>query len=111
MSSATTPSGAPGEAHREVDGRDRPAGQRLLALETILQGSELNVTIFDREYVVRDVSRSAAALLGRSREEMRGRSLLEELPPAHHETLARTLAGESIHEQGKLLPKGGEQES
>ena len=108
MSPAVTPGGAPGEDHPAVDERDRSARHRLLALEAILEQSDLNVTIFDRDYIVRDVSRFAAALSGRSREGMRGRSLLEELPPARHENLARTLAGESIHEQGTLLHECGE---
>jgi len=107
MPRATSLTGAPRQVHLEVDGpgRERPTYDPFLALETILEQSQLNVTIFDPEYIVRDVSRSAAALARMTRDEMRGRSLLENLPPAYHDSLARTLAGESIDEQGKLPPE------
>ncbi len=113
MPPQTTLAGAPGQAHREVDGpgRDRPTYDPLLAFETILEQSHLNVTIFDPEYIVRDVSRSAAALARMTREEMRGRSLLEDLPPLYHDYLARTLAGESVDEQGQLPPELCEEET
>jgi diguanylate cyclase (GGDEF)-like protein/PAS domain S-box-containing protein len=106
MPPETTPTGAPGQGDLEVDAPDpgRPIYDPLLAFETILEQSQLNITIFDREYVIRDVSRSAAALARMTRDEMRGRSLLEALPPVYHGDLERTLAGESIDAQGKVPP-------
>ena len=106
MSPETTPTDAPGQGHLAVDVPDpgRPTYDPLLAFETILEQSQLNITIFDREYIIRDVSRSAAALARMTRDEMRGRSLLEALPPAYHGDLERTLAGESIDAQGKVPP-------
>ena len=106
MSPETTPTDAPGQGHLEVDVPDpgRPTYDPLLAFETILEQSQLNITIFDREYIIRDVSRSAAALARMTRDEMRGRSLLEVLSPAYHGDLERTLAGESIDAQGKVPP-------
>ena len=106
MSPETTPTDAPGQGHLEVDVPDpgRPTYDPLLAFETILEQSQLNITIFDREYIIRDVSRSAAALARMTRDEMRGRSLLEVLSPAYHGDLERTLAGESIDAQGKVSP-------
>ena len=99
MPQSTTPPGGPGPAHSKADGPEpnRPAYDPLLAFETILAGSGLNVTIFDRQYRVSEVSSPAAALARMSREQMRGRSLLEDLPVAYHDNLARTLAGEAIH--------------
>jgi diguanylate cyclase (GGDEF)-like protein/PAS domain S-box-containing protein len=107
MPPETTPTGEPGQGDPEVDrpGPQRPTYDPLLAFETILEQSQLNITIFDSEYVVRDASRSAAALARMTRDEMRARSLLEDLPPAYHDTLARTLAGESIDAQGKVAPE------
>ena len=40
-----------------------------------------------------------------SREQMRGRSLLEDLPVQYHDNLARTLAGESIRVEGRIPPE------
>jgi diguanylate cyclase (GGDEF)-like protein/PAS domain S-box-containing protein len=107
MPRETPPMGAPGQEHLQVDGPggDCLAYDPLLAFETILEHSQLNVTIFDRECIVRDASRSAAALARMTRDEMRGGSLLRALPPAYHDSLARTLAGESIDAQGKVPPE------
>lgn len=107
MPSVTTPPNAPDAAQppAESSGGESPTYHPLLALETILEHSKLNITIFDADYVVRDVSRAAAALASMSREEMCGRSLLNDLPPQYHHNLARTLAGESVDEQGKLAPE------
>jgi PAS domain S-box-containing protein len=108
-----TLTGAPRQVHLEAHrpGRERLAYDPLLAFETILAQSRLNVAIFDRQYIVRDVSRSAAALARMTRDEMRGRSLLDDLPPVYHNNLARTLAGESVDEQGKLPPELCEEET
>jgi diguanylate cyclase (GGDEF)-like protein/PAS domain S-box-containing protein len=83
----------------------------LLAFETILEHSPLNVTIFDGNYIVRNISKSAAKLMGMSRKQMLGRSLLEDLPPLLHADLARTLAGESMDGQGRVPSELGEQET
>jgi len=108
MPQSMTPPDGPGQAHPQAAaGSDRqyPPYDPLRAFETILEHSELNVTIFDRNYIVTDVSSSGAALAGISREQMRGRSLLEDLPVQYHDNLARTLAGESIRAEGRVPPE------
>ena len=105
MPQSTPPPDDPGQARSRdaaESGGERLPYDPLLAFETILERSELNVTIFDREYIVRDVSGTAAKLAGMSREEARGRSLLDILPARYHDNLTRTLAGESVKAQGGL---------
>jgi len=81
---------------------ERPAYDRLLAFEAVLAASPLNVTIYDRDYVVRDVSAAAARLAGRPRDELLGRSLAHDLPAASLANLKRVLAGETLEVEGPL---------
>ena len=61
-----------------------PSGElpydRLLAFETILAASPLNVTIYDRDFIVREASVAAAELAGVSRAALVGRCLRDDLP-------------------------------
>jgi PAS domain-containing protein len=77
MPRATSPTGAPRQVHLEVAGpdRDRRTYDPLGAFETILEHSPLRVIIFDRDLVVREVSRPAAELAQMAREELRGQTL------------------------------------
>ena len=113
MPQSTTPPDGREQSSPRGAGSDRecPTYDPLRAFETILERSDLNVTIFDRNYIVTDVSSSGAALARMSREQMRGRSLLEDLPAQYHDNLARTLAGESIGAEGKVPPELCEGES
>ncbi len=77
----TSPPGAAG----------RPAYDRLLAFEAILAASPLNVTVYDRDFVVRDVSAAAAELAGRPRAALLGRSLAHDLPEAQLAYMKRVL--------------------
>jgi PAS domain S-box-containing protein len=65
---------------------DGPSGQlpydRLVAFEAILAASPLNVTIYDRDFIVREASAAAAELAGMSRAALVGRSLREDFPAA-----------------------------
>ncbi len=108
------PSGAPrpgerGHAHRGAndDDRSRRELDRLLAYETILEHSRLNVTIYDRDLFVRDVSRVAAEHAHMTRETMIGCSLRDYLPPEYVTTNERAIAGEMIEIEGKLAPELG----
>ena len=104
MPHSRTPAGGSGSGDPKArEAHDNsPAFDPSLAFETILEHSELNLAIFDRQYVVKAVSSSAAALAGMSRAEARGRSLLEILPTQFHDNLTRTLAGESVNAEGTL---------
>ena len=77
MPRATSLTGAPRQVHLEVAGpdRDRRTYDPLGAFETILEHSPLRVIIFDRDLVVREVSRPAAELEQMAREELRGQTL------------------------------------
>lgn len=67
--------------HLEVAGpdRDRQTYDPLGAFETILEHSPLKVIIFDRDSVIREVSRPAAELARMPREAMRGQTLRSEV--------------------------------
>ena len=104
MPHSRTPAGGSGSGNSEADEPDgeRLAYDPLLAFETILEDSELNLTVFDRQCIVKDVSNPAAALAGMSRAQARGRSLLEILPAQYHGNLTRTLTGESVRAEGTV---------
>jgi diguanylate cyclase (GGDEF)-like protein/PAS domain S-box-containing protein len=106
MEGSAAPRGAAGHGRPAVE---KPAGEPpydpLLAFETILERSQLNITLIDCDLVVCDVSRGAAQLEGLSRAEMIGRSLRDYLPPeciADHE---RMLGGETLEMEAKLTPE------
>lgn len=80
----------------------RPAYDRLLAFEAILAASPLNVTVYDRDFVVRDVSAAAAELAGRPRAALLGRSLAHDLPAAQLAHMQRVLAGETLEVEGSV---------
>jgi len=81
MPRATSLTGAPRQVHLEVAGpdRDRRTYDPLGAFETILEHSPLKVIIFDRDLVIREVSRPAAELARMPREAMRGQTLRTDL--------------------------------
>lgn len=79
-----------------------PLYDPLLAYETILECSPLNVTIYDRDLIVRDVSRAGATLAGKSRAEMRGTSLRQYLPPEYVAHTERVVAGERVEAEERL---------
>lgn len=67
MPPVTMPTGAPRQAQLEVDGRDRKLPtyyDPLSAFQTILEHSPLKVIIFDRDLVVRELSRSSNLKFG-----------------------------------------------
>ncbi len=80
----------------------RPAYDRLLAFEAILATAPLNVTVYDRDFVVRDVSAAAAELAGRPRAALLGRSLVHDLPAAQLAHMKRVLAGETLEVEGSV---------
>jgi diguanylate cyclase (GGDEF)-like protein/PAS domain S-box-containing protein len=101
-----TLSGAPRQAHLELarPGRDRPTYDPLGAFETILEYSPLKVIVFDRDLVIREVSRSAAELARMSREEMRGQKLRPEVRALLQRHFTRVYAGEAVFHEDKALP-------
>ncbi|HZL05135.1 MAG TPA: diguanylate cyclase, partial [Coriobacteriia bacterium] len=106
MPRATPPAGAPRQAHLEAHGpdRDRPTYDPLGAFETILEHSPLRVIIFDRDLVVREVSRPAAELARLPREEMRGQPLPGDVRAFLQERFERVFAGEAVFHEDKALP-------
>jgi diguanylate cyclase (GGDEF)-like protein/PAS domain S-box-containing protein len=88
-----------------------PSGElpydRLLAFETILAASPLNVTIYDRDFIVREASVAAAELAGVSRAALVGRCLRDDLPADRLATMERVLAGESVETEGATAPQLG----
>jgi len=106
MPPVTTLAGAPRQAHLELarPGRERPAYDPLGAFETILEHSPLKVIIFDRDLVIREVSRAAAELARMPREEMRGQMLRPEVRALLQKRLARVFAGEAVFHEDKALP-------
>ena len=89
----------------QAGGRDKnapPGYDPLLAFESLLEHSQLNVVFFDRDLVVREASRTGAEVMRLARTELRGRSLREILPPEYCRLLERTLAGETHEEEGPV---------
>jgi diguanylate cyclase (GGDEF)-like protein/PAS domain S-box-containing protein len=90
---------------RAQAGPDSAACDPLLAYETILEHSALNVTIYDRDLVVREVSRATAVVAGMTREQMRGASLRDLLPPEYIATTERVIAGEALDVEDRISEK------
>jgi diguanylate cyclase (GGDEF)-like protein/PAS domain S-box-containing protein len=102
-----------GRGHAQPDdeqGATAPPYDPLLAYETILERSRLNVTIYDCDLVVRDVSRSAAELAHMTRDAMVGCSLRDCLPSDDVASTERVIAGETIEIEDRiaseLCPEG-----
>ena len=110
MQRTTTLSGAPRQAHFEIaKTRPRPPTYDPLgAFETILEHSPLKVIIFDRDLVVREVSRPAAELASMPREEMRGQRLRPDVRKLLQKRFARVFAGEAVFHEDKVLPEFGQ---
>ena len=109
MQRATTLHGAPRQAHLEIA---KPPSQAraydpLGAFEAILEHSSLKVVIFDRDLVIREVSRSAAEQAGMRREEMRGQSLRPDVRKLLQKRVTRVFAGEAVFHEDKVLPGFG----
>jgi len=86
MPASPPPAGSPGLLPHD----------RLLAFEAILASSPLNVTIYDRDFVIREASAAAAKVAGRSRAALVGRSLRDDFPASYLANMERVLAGESV---------------
>jgi diguanylate cyclase (GGDEF)-like protein/PAS domain S-box-containing protein len=86
----------------------RPSSQPpldpFLVYETLFEKSQLSITVFDRDLVVRDVTRAAAKQAGRTRESMRGTHLSDFLPPEYVRENARALGGETVMSDHRLEP-------
>ena len=78
---------------------------RLLAFEAMLAASPLNVTIYDRDFIVREASAAAAELAGMSRAALVGRSLREDFPAAYVANMERVLAGETVEAEDMVAPQ------
>jgi diguanylate cyclase (GGDEF)-like protein/PAS domain S-box-containing protein len=110
MPRATTLSGAPRQAHLELarPGREARLYDPLGAFEAILEHSPLPVIIFDRDLVIREVSRPAAELAGMPREEMRGQRLRTDVRRRLQRRLQRVFAGEAVFHEDKTPPELGQ---
>jgi diguanylate cyclase (GGDEF)-like protein/PAS domain S-box-containing protein len=110
MQRATKLLGAPRQAHLEIakPGSHPRTYDPLGAFEAILEHSSLKVIIFDRDLVIREVSRPAAAQAGMQREEMRGQRLRPDVRKLLQRRFARVIAGEAVFHEDKVLPGFGE---
>ena len=113
MPRATSLTGAPRQVHLEVAGpdRDRQTYDPLGAFETILEHSPLKVIIFDRDLVIREVSRPAAELARMPREAMRGQTLRSEVRALLQKRFERVFAGEAVFHEDKALPQSSESDA
>ena len=94
MSRTSTPAGVSG---------NRPYDP-LRVFEGILSAAPLNVTIYDGDLVVRDISAAAAALAGAPREALVGSSLRTH-PDDCLANMERVLAGETIEYEAPVAPE------
>ena len=106
MARVMTLSGAPRQAHLELVGpnRDQRFYDPLGAFETVLEHSPLKVIVFDRDLVIREVSRPAAELAGMPREEMRGQRLRPDVRKRVRKRFERVFAGEAVFHEDRALP-------
>src|SRR5665647_2412236 len=113
MPRATSLTGAPRQVHLEVAGpdRDRQTYDPLGAFETILEHSPLKVIIFDRDLVIREVSRPAAELARMPREAMRGQTLRSEVRALLQKRFERVFAGEAVFHEDKALPESSQSDA
>ena len=107
MPKATTLSGAPRQAHLELarPGREGRLYDPLGAFEAVLEHSPLKVIIFDRDLIIREVSRPAAELAGMPREEMRGQRLRPDVRRRLRKRFERVYAGEAVFHEDEALPE------
>ena len=101
MPPSSPPAGPPGRVpHDQIP--DRLPHDRLLAFEAILVASPLNVTICDRDLIIREASAAAAELAGMPRAALVGRCLRDDFPAAYIADMERVLAGESVEVEGAI---------